>query len=159
MYITASSTLPSSKPNSTSLMQRSRFNLYALSYGFLIKKGLDTKRTKSGRWAFTCGDLVLLGVIWTCSVWVWQLADSAGILVTSCQVPCTCPLLIAIDILTLRATRPIPFLDVHSRSRTYRILPPSPATDDRRHLPIQTFLPAWRTPPPSYAPLPSSPQA
>ena len=45
------------------VMAVARFNLYALSYGFLIKKGPDTKRTKSGRWAFTL-ELVGISFFW-----------------------------------------------------------------------------------------------
>lgn len=34
------------------VMMFARFNLYALSYGFLFRKAFDTKRARGGRWAF-----------------------------------------------------------------------------------------------------------
>ncbi|CAK5280509.1 unnamed protein product [Mycena citricolor] len=41
-----------------------RFNLYANSYPFLIRKALDTRRTRGGRWAWAL-EVLGIGVFWT----------------------------------------------------------------------------------------------
>jgi delta8-fatty-acid desaturase len=47
------------------IMLFARFNLYALSYGYLIKKAFDTKRARGGRWAW---GLEVVGIIF---FWTW----------------------------------------------------------------------------------------
>jgi delta8-fatty-acid desaturase len=47
------------------VMAFARFNLYANSYGFLIKKAFDTRRTRGGRWAW---GLEVTGIL---CFWYW----------------------------------------------------------------------------------------
>ncbi|KIY50521.1 fatty acid/sphingolipid desaturase [Fistulina hepatica ATCC 64428] len=47
------------------IMLLARFNLYGLSYTFLVKKAFDTRRTKGGRWAW---GLEIVGIIF---FWCW----------------------------------------------------------------------------------------
>jgi delta8-fatty-acid desaturase len=47
------------------VMAFARFNLYANSYGFLLRKAFDTKRARGGRWAWP---LELLGIA---VFWCW----------------------------------------------------------------------------------------
>lgn len=46
-------------------MAFARFNLYANSYGFLIRKAFDTRRARGGRWAWGLEVLAIIGF------WVW----------------------------------------------------------------------------------------
>ena len=158
------------------VMAFARFNLYALSYRFLLKKAFDKKRARGGRWAYLLEIAGILffwswfgSLLYGCGSWskalVYLLVSHAvtsplHIQVTTYRIPSSIFHPLTFHLFQLDCS--LPFLHVNRRSRSRRILrTPAIAHNHRRYLSRQFGLSSWRSSSPGHpSPLspPSSPQ-
>src|ERR1700683_3788830 len=112
------------------------FQLYANSYGFLMRNAFETKRARGGRWAWGLEVLcVVMFWVWFGKVLIgcgsWKMAFVYLIVSHAVTSPlhvqvCRVPYLFTRDSNHPLSDRPLPFLNVNSRPRPNRIIPPPP---------------------------------